>query len=71
LEVEREREREWQFNRADGSEFQVRGTVVLKDRLANDVKLCYRSQTNRKIIIKDRQKTIYSSQKELNTKSYY
>jgi len=33
----RERERESQFNAAGGSEFQVRGAVVLNDRLANDV----------------------------------
>jgi len=31
------RERESQFNRAGGSEFQVRGAAVLNDRLANDV----------------------------------
>jgi len=30
-------ERESQFNTAGGSEFQVRGAAVLKDRLANDV----------------------------------
>jgi len=35
-ERERERERESQFNTAGGSEFQVRGAEVLKDRLAND-----------------------------------
>jgi len=29
--------RESLFNRAGGSEFQVRGTAVLNDRLANDV----------------------------------
>ena len=29
--------RESQFNKAGGSEFQVRGTTVLNDRLANDV----------------------------------
>jgi len=32
------REREWQFNTAGGSEFQVRGAAVLNDRLANDVR---------------------------------
>jgi len=31
-------EREWQFNTAGGSEFQVRGAAVLNDRLANDVR---------------------------------
>jgi len=31
-------ERESQFNTAGGSEFQVRGAAVLKDRLANDVR---------------------------------
>jgi len=31
-------ERESQFNTAGGSEFQVRGAVVLNDRLANDVR---------------------------------
>jgi len=31
-------ERELQFNRAGGSEFQVRGVAVLNDRLANDVR---------------------------------
>jgi len=34
----RERERESQFNTADGSEFQVRGAAVRNDRLANDVR---------------------------------
>jgi len=38
LKVERERERESQFNTADGSEFQVRGAAVLNDRMANDVR---------------------------------
>ena len=37
-ERERERERESLFNRAGGSEFQVRGAAVLNDRLANDVR---------------------------------
>ena len=32
------REREPQFNTAGGSEFQVRGVAVLKDRLVNDVR---------------------------------
>jgi len=31
-------DRESQFNTAGGSEFQVRGAAVLKDRLANDVR---------------------------------
>jgi len=31
-------ERESQFNTAGGSEFQVRGAALLKDRLANDVR---------------------------------
>ena len=31
-------ERESQFNTSGGSEFQVRGAVVLNDRLANDVR---------------------------------
>ena len=30
--------RESQFNTAGGSEFQVRGAALLKDRLANDVR---------------------------------
>jgi len=36
--IERERERELQFNTARGSKFQVRGAAVLNDRLANDVR---------------------------------
>jgi len=32
------RERESQFNTAGGSEFQVTGAALLKDRLANDVR---------------------------------
>jgi len=31
-------ERESQFNKAGGSEFQVRGAAVLNDRLANNVR---------------------------------
>jgi len=31
-------ERESQFNKEGGSEFQVRGAAVLNDRLANDVR---------------------------------
>jgi len=33
-----EKERESQFNRAGGSEFQVRGASVLNDHLANDIR---------------------------------
>jgi len=38
------RERESQFNIADGSEFQVRGAAAWNDRLANDVR---RNETHR------------------------